>query len=96
MVRPDMEKWGQTLADLRVLSVEAKDARSRERFLALYMIADKQTSACAWARTTGRTKETVLNWVHRYNQFGPKAVFYRHTGGRRPFLARSRSSSSSA
>ena len=60
MVRPDMEKWGQTLADLRVLSVEAKDARSRERFLALYMIADKQTSACAWARTTRRTKETVL------------------------------------
>ena len=44
MVRPDMEKWGQTLSDLRVLSVEAKDARSRERFLALYMIADKQTS----------------------------------------------------
>ncbi len=33
MVRPDREKWGQTLADLRVLSVEAKDARSRERFL---------------------------------------------------------------
>ena len=50
MVRPDMERWGQTLADLRVLSVEAKDARSRERFLALYMIADKRTSACAWAR----------------------------------------------
>ena len=63
MVRPEMEKWGQSLADLRVLSVEAKDARSRERFLALYMIADKQTSACAWARTIGRTKETVLKWV---------------------------------
>ena len=43
MVRPDMEPRGQTLAELRVLSVEAKDARSRERFLALYMIADKQT-----------------------------------------------------
>ena len=36
-------------------------------FLALYMIADKQTSACAWARTTRRTKETVLKWVHAYN-----------------------------
>lgn len=96
MVRPDMEKWGQALADLRVLSVEAKDARSRERFLALYMIADRQTSACAWARTIGRTKETVLNWVHRYNQFGPKAVFYRHTGGRRPFLTRGKSNSSCA
>lgn len=31
MVRRDMAKWGQTLADLRVLSVEAKDARSRKR-----------------------------------------------------------------
>ena len=47
-----MERWGQTLADLRALSVEAKDTRSRERFLALYMIADKRTSACAWARET--------------------------------------------
>ena len=55
-----MEKWGQTLADLRGLSVEARDARSRERFLALFMIAGKQTSACAWAREFGRTKETVL------------------------------------
>ena len=31
MVRPDMEKWGQTLVDLRSLSVEAEHARSRER-----------------------------------------------------------------
>ena len=49
MVRPIMEKRGQTLADLRVLSVETKDARSRNRLLALYMIADRQTSACRWA-----------------------------------------------
>jgi hypothetical protein len=35
-----MEKWGQTLADPRVLSVEAADAGSRERFLALYTIAE--------------------------------------------------------
>jgi hypothetical protein len=94
MVRPDMEKWGQVLADLRVLSVEAKDARSRERLLALNMIADKQTSACAWTRQIGPTKETVRKWVHDCNQLGPEAVFYRHTGGRRPFLAQSRPSGS--
>jgi len=94
MVRPDMEKWGQTLADLRDLSTGAQDARSRERFLALYMIADKKTSACAWAREIGRTKETVLKWVHNYNRLGPEGVFFRHTGGRRPFLAQSRSSNS--
>ena len=39
------------------------------------MIADKQTSACAWARTTRRTKETVL-LVHAYNRLGPEAVFF--------------------
>lgn len=89
-----MEKWGQSLADLRLLSVEARDKRSRERFLALYMIADRQTSACAWARETNRAKETVLKWVHDYNRSGPEAVFYRHTGGRRPFLAQSRFSDS--
>ena len=60
MVRPEMEKWGLTLADLRVLSVEPTHARSRERFLALDVIAGKQTSACAWASTIGRAKETVL------------------------------------
>lgn len=58
MVRPDMEKSGQTMADLCVLSVEAKDACSRERFLALYMIADMRTSARS--REVGRTKEAIL------------------------------------
>ena len=33
MVRPEMEKWGQSLADLRVLSVEAK-MHAAVRFLA--------------------------------------------------------------
>lgn len=89
-----MEKWGQSLADLRLLSVEARDKRSRERFLALYVIADRQTSAFAWARENNRTKETVPKWVHDYNRSGPEAVFYRHTGGRRPFLAKSRFSDS--
>ena len=36
MIRPETDKWGQTLADLRRLSVEAEHPRTRERFLALY------------------------------------------------------------
>ncbi len=64
MVRPELGRWDQTPADLRVLSVEAKDARSRERFPTLYMIADKQTNACAWTREIERTKETALKRVH--------------------------------
>ncbi|MBK8799820.1 MAG: hypothetical protein IPM07_27515 [Anaerolineales bacterium] len=38
MVRPDLAKWEQTLADLRRLSVAAEHPRARERFLALYEI----------------------------------------------------------
>ena len=35
-----MEKWGQTLADPRVVSVEAADVGSPERLLAFYTIAE--------------------------------------------------------
>ena len=53
---------------------------SRERLLALYMIASQQTNATIWAAHIGRAKETVpgsspgqaLGWVHRYNRAGPR------------------------
>jgi len=92
MVRPDMAKWGQTLSDLRKLSVEAEHARTRERFQALFMISSGQTTATQWAAVVSHTKETVLSWVHRYNEQGPAGLSYRRTGGRPPFFARSRSS----
>ena len=88
MVRPELVKWGQSVSDLRRLSTEAEHARTRERFLALYMIASEQSSATAWAKEIGRTKETVLGWIHAYNRAGPEALTYRRTGGRSPFLAR--------
>ena len=70
MVRPDLNAWGHTLAELRRLAVRAQHPRSRECFLALYMIASQQTNATAWAAHIGRAKETVLNWVHQYNLAG--------------------------
>lgn len=86
MVRPDVHKWGQSPSDLRRLSVEAEHPRSRERFLALYLISSEQTSAYGGSKEVGRTKESVLHWVHRYNEAGPDGVMYRHTGGRSPLL----------
>ncbi|GIV76110.1 MAG: hypothetical protein KatS3mg050_0504 [Litorilinea sp.] len=93
MVRPDLTKWGQVLSDLRRLSVEADHLCSREPFLALYRIASGQTSATAWAAEIGRTKETVLKWVHQYNRTGPEGVMYRHTGGRAPLFRQSKPTS---
>lgn len=91
MVRPDTAKWGQEVADLRRLSLEAEHPRSRERFQALYMIGSQQTNATAWAREIGRNLDTVLSWVHLYNAHGPTALHYRRTGGRVPLFRQSRS-----
>jgi len=91
MVHPDLAKWGQSPKDLRELASTAEHARSRERYLGLYMIASEQTNATQWASEIGRTIDTVLRWVHRYNEGGVQAVAYRRSGGRPPFLARHRS-----
>lgn len=86
MIRPDVEKWGQTPDDLRRLATDAPHPRTRERFLALFMIAAGQSNAALWATRIGRCDECVLGWVHAHNACGPGAMTYRRTGGRAPFL----------
>jgi transposase len=88
VVRPDFAQWDQTADDLLRLSREAEHPRSCERYLALYAIGTNQTNATQWAKATGRENETVLGWIHQYNDGGPAAVAYRHSGGRPPFLPR--------
>ena len=70
--------------DLRELALNATHARSRERFLALHDIAE---GACATqvAMRTGRHPQTVIGWLHAYNEHGPKALTYQRSGGRPPF-----------
>src|SRR3954447_3252417 len=85
-----MAKWGQALEDLRRASVETPHRRSRERFQALYLIASGRFNATACAAHIGRDDETVLGWVHRYNEHGPDALAYRRSGGRAPLLTRSK------
>lgn len=84
MVHPEPAKWGQTLSDLRRLSIESTHPRTRERFVALFMIASGQTNATRWSQEIGRQVDTVLKWVHSYNQAGPDALVYRRTGGHPP------------
>lgn len=95
MVRLDLQRWGQSLADLQHLALYAPHPRTRERFLALSQIADATHNATTWAAHHGRQDDTVLAWVHRYNQLGPEGLTYRRTGSRPPFLLHSRPSRSS-
>ncbi len=90
MLKVEMAKWGQTVADLRLASLNEAHPRSRERFQALYLMSSGQFNATTCAAHLGRQDETVLRWVHLYNQHGPEALAYRHTGGRSPLLLSSR------
>jgi hypothetical protein len=86
MVRVENQKWGQSLDDLRRLALHAEHPRTRERFLALSLIADGTHNATSWAAQFGRRDDTVLKWVHDYNDRGPDALAYRRTGGPAPLL----------
>src|SRR5436190_21795639 len=84
MIKVKVAKWRQTAEDLRLASLSEPHPRSRERFQALYLIASGQFNATTCAAHVGRKDETVLGWVHRYNEHGPDALAYRRTGGRSP------------
>ena len=55
------------------MALSARHARSRERFLALHEIA-RGRCASEVAAHTGRHPQTVMGWLHRYNEGGPEAV----------------------
>jgi hypothetical protein len=86
VLRVDHRRWGQSVADLRELALNAAHARSRERFLALHEIAQGSCATTVAART-GRRAQTVTGWLHAYNEHGPAALMYQRTGSRPPFVA---------
>jgi transposase len=89
MLRIDVARWNQTIEDLRDAACRAEHARTRERFLALYEIA-RGSNATQVAVLTGRCDESVMAWVHAYNENGPDALTYRRTGGHPPFARASK------
>ena len=95
MIRPDFAKWDQDAEEMRRLSLEAAHPRSRERFQALYMIGSGQKNASQWADQINRQKQTVLKWVHGYNELGPEHIPYQATGGARPKLSEAQKKRSS-
>ena len=92
MLRVDYARWGGTAEDLRHVALSAPHARTRERALALYEIT-QGSCATRVAACTGRHPQTVMDWVHAYNERGPDALVFRRTGGRPPFAPRSKPAS---
>src|SRR4051794_34880149 len=63
--------------------MSAPHARTRERALALYDIAQGSCATRVAART-GRHPQTLMGWVPAYNAQGPGPLGFRRPGGRRP------------
>lgn len=83
MLKVNHQLWNQSVEGLRKTSLTAKHPRTRERFMALYEICLGK-SVTQVGRETQRNRQTIMEWVHRYNQNRPETLTYRHTGGHPP------------
>lgn len=83
MLKINCDRWNQNAANLREEALKADHARSRERLMALYEICNGK-NATQVSRETGRNPQTIMEWVHRYNQAGPETLVYQRSGGHSP------------
>jgi len=88
MLKVDYERWGQSTEILRQEALRAPHPRTRERLMALYEIS-KGKSATKVGKATGRNPQTVMSWVHCYNEKGSDSVEFQHTGGHPPLCQKS-------
>jgi transposase len=85
MLKVECEKWNQSLEKLREEALKAEHPRTRERWMALYEIC-RGKNATQIGKETGRNPQTIMEWVHRYNDRGLEALIYQRTGGRLPLF----------
>ena len=70
-----------TAADLRAAAARTKDARAARRMLAIALVlegADRRTAA----ETCGMDRQTLRDWVHRYNAEGLAGLVNRRAPAR--------------
>ncbi len=73
-------------ADLRREAARAKDAKASRRMLALAFVLDGRTRTEA-AESCGMDRQTLRDWVHRYNEEGLAGLIDRPLPGRTPMLS---------
>lgn len=74
-----------TASDLRRVSARSEDAAQARRLLALALVLEGVCRTEA-ARTCGMDRQTLRDWVHRYNAEGPEGLGDRPRCGRPPAL----------
>jgi hypothetical protein len=81
----EITRTDYTSAELRSLSGRCSDGAQVRRLLALALILDgySRTEAAALG---GMDRQTLRDWVHRYNDFGVDGLKSRPSSGRPPAL----------
>src|ERR1041384_6730317 len=74
-----------TAADLRAAATKAKDVAAARRMLCLAMVLEGSDRTTA-AETCGMDRQTLRDWVHRYNVEGRPGLYDRKPPGARPKL----------
>ena len=75
-----------TAAGLRDLAVKSGDPAQSRRLLAIAMVLEGSSREDA-ARRTGMDRQTLRDWVHRYNEAGPGGLMSRTAPGAQPKLS---------
>ena len=74
-----------TAEQLRLAASRCKNSGASRRMLALAMILDGQSRAAA-AQAAGMDRQTLRDWVHRYNERGLDGLANGWGGGRKALL----------
>jgi transposase len=74
-----------TPAQMRARAGKTKDARASRRMLAIALVLEGSGRKDA-AETCGMDRQTLRDWVHRYNAEGLSGLTNRPSPGRRPRL----------
>jgi len=72
-------------AELRGLAVKSRDAAQGRRLLAIAMVLEGCSREDA-ARQAGMDRQTLRDWVHRYNELGVDGLVSRRAPGRAVLL----------
>ena len=72
--------------ELRALAKRSKDANQSRRLLSLAAVRDGMDRGEA-ARVGGMDRQTLRDWVHRFNAVGPDGLIDNWTSGPRPRLS---------
>jgi transposase len=73
-------RLGHTAAELRGLAAKSHDGAQVRRLLALAFVLDGQSREEA-ARRAGMDRQTLRDWVHRYNAEGVSGLMSVRSGG---------------